>query len=86
MTIQGELALAKAYEEEEKVNPFFQEKCDYHSILMNKYFFDKGWNFKNCYIDDYPQLLNDANLIKYKEEVQKIFDKIGKMMERKFPK
>ena len=78
MTIQGELALAKAYEEEEKVNPFFQEKCDYHSILMNKYFFDKGWNFKNCYID--------ANLIKYKEEVQKIFDKIGKMMDRKFPK
>ena len=94
MTIQGELALAKAYEEEIKKDSLFQEKCDYHDSLMNKYFFNKGWTFKNCYIDNNPTPFfeNEKDVpekivpLKYKEEVQKIFDKIGKMMERKFPK
>ena len=86
MRKQGELALAKAYKEEIKKAAFFQDKCDYHNSLMNKYFFNKGWTFKNCYTDDVKEQFGILAPFKYKKEVQKIFDKIGKMMERKFPK
>ena len=86
MTTQGDQALARAYEEEKKVDPFFQEKCDYHDSLMNKYFFNEGWTFQNCYTDDVKEQFGILAPFKYKKEVQKIFDKIGKMMERKFPK
>ena len=52
---------------------------------MDKYFWKQGWTFQNCYTDDVKEQFEILAPFKYKEEVQEPFDKIGKMMERKFP-